>query len=192
MINYYRDINDNLFKDTDINRIDQVIIDRATTVITGFVDSEEKALLFEPTNSYRRRLLHKLGSHHGLSSHSVGEGENRAVCLLKSSNEQIPANLDQLDKVSIQPDSSVNTQENHEKPERITPPNPALVDRGSQIFYSKPGVEIILRNDGSFGVGKSKGASQEILDRRKVENGMFKIRKSRIVCAKDPEWYAIS
>jgi hypothetical protein len=66
-----------------------------------------------------------------------------------------------------------------------------VIDRGFQIFYAKPGSEIVLRSDGSFGVRRQDDEAGELLDEKVVPNGMFRVRNSRIVRATDPEWRTI-
>ena len=62
-----------------------------------------------------------------------------------------------------------------------------VIDRGIEIFYAKPGAEIVLRNDGSFGVSL-KEHENKILDRRTVEEGEFRIRDNKIICKQDSNW----
>ena len=56
-----------------------------------------------------------------------------------------------------------------------------VFDRGIEIFYVKPGAEIVLRNDGSFGISLKERESR-VLDKRKVEDGEFRIRENKIIC----------
>ena len=62
-----------------------------------------------------------------------------------------------------------------------------IFDRGIEIFYSKPGEEIVLRNDGSFGI-LLKERESHILDKRTVEDGEFRIRENKIICKDDSNW----
>ncbi len=62
-----------------------------------------------------------------------------------------------------------------------------VIDRGIEIFYSKPGTEIVLRKDGSFGIAIDEREAR-ILDRRPVEDGEFRIRQNKIVCRNDSNW----
>jgi len=62
-----------------------------------------------------------------------------------------------------------------------------LLIEASKFFYAKPGAEIVLRNDGSFGVSL-KERENKILDRRTVEEGEFRIRDNKIICKQDSNW----
>ena len=62
-----------------------------------------------------------------------------------------------------------------------------FIDRGIEIFYSKPGTEIVLRTAGSFGIALNERDTR-ILDRRPVEDGEFRIRQNKIVCRNDSNW----
>ena len=96
---------------------------------------------------------------YNLTSESTGEGMNRSVSLKKTELTEIPENI---------------LQDND-------------IDRGIEIFYAKPGTEIILRKDGSFGIA-FKERDTRILDRRPVEDGEFRIRQNKIVCRNDSNW----
>ena len=110
-------------------------------------------------NSFRRRMVHKIGTKYKLTSESTGEGINRSVSLRKTELTEIPENIMQNN----------------------------VIDRGIEIFYSKPGTEIVLRKDGSFGIALNERETR-ILDRRPVEDGEFRIRENKIVCRNDSNW----
>ena len=138
---------------------DQKLLTDIKVTIIKFIRSAKNEMQMYPMNSYRRRIVHKISSEYKLISKSTGEGENRSVCLTKTSDTIIPERL------------------NKEK----------TIDRGIEIFYAKRGSEIILRNDGSFGV-LLKEREDMIIDRRLIEDGEFRIRDSKIVCKDDVNW----
>ncbi len=184
-----------LFQDTEISEVEQTLIEQADQSIARFLETDETVLRFEPMNSYRRRLIHKLGTDHGLESHSVGEGPGRAVCLLRA-GEALPDDWEELPIQQVQPaeDPDRERPPREARPPREPRPDiprPAVIDRGSQTFYALPGAEIILRADGSFGVRRQDDLPDEIVHERVVPNGMFRVRQSRIICASDPEWRAL-
>lgn len=148
-----------MFFDMQLSNSDQKLLTDVNAEIVRFVNSEEKSLQLEPMNSYRRRLVHKIGSEFKLSSKSTGDGDNRSVCLLKTKETAIPENYK----------------------------NSLIIDRGIEIFYAKPGSTIVLRNDGSFGVSLKENESK-ILDIRSIEDGEFRIRENKIICKKDENW----
>ena len=43
-------------------------------------------------NSFRRRMVHKIGTKYKLTSESKGEGINRSVSLIKTEQTKIPEN----------------------------------------------------------------------------------------------------
>jgi len=113
----------------------------------------------DPMNSYRRRMVHKIGTEFKLTSESTGEGDSRAVRLEKTNASAIPENVNKK----------------------------RVFDRGIEIFYAKPGAEIVLRNDGSFGISLKERESRA-LDKRTVEDGEFRIRENKIICKDDSNW----
>ncbi len=143
----------------DLSSSDEELIAEINDALVRFVKSEETQLQLEPMNSFRRRMVHKIGIKYRLNSESTGEGTNRSVSLRKTEKTEIPENL---------------MQDN-------------VIDRGIEIFYSKPGTEIVLRKDGSFGVALNERETR-ILDRRRVEDGEFRIRQNKIVCRIDSNW----
>ena len=60
-----------MFFDMQLSNSDQKLLTDVNAEIVRFVNSEEKSLQLEPMNSYRRRLVHKIGSEFKLSSKSI-------------------------------------------------------------------------------------------------------------------------
>ena len=145
--------------DMDLSSSDEELIAEINDKLVRFVKSEETHLQLEPMNSFRRRMVHKIGTKYKLTSESTGEGINRSVSLKKTEITVIPENIIQNN----------------------------VIDRGIEIFYAKPGTEIVLRKDGSFGIALNE-RNIKILDRRPVEDGEFRIRQSKIVCRRDNNW----
>ena len=143
----------------DLSSSDEELIAEINDKLVCFVKSEETHLRLEPMNSFRRRMVHKIGTKYKLTSESTGEGANRSVSLRKTELTEIPENIMQNN----------------------------VVDRGIEIFYAKPGTEIVLRHDGSFGVALSE-LETRIMDRRIVEDGEFRIRQNKIVCRQENNW----
>ncbi len=148
-----------MIDDMELSSSDQELLTDVNTGIVRFIKSDETFLQMEPMNSYRRRMVHKIGADYKLSSESTGDGENRSVRLSKTPETTIPENI--------------NSQR--------------VIDRGIEIFYAKPGAEIVLRKDGSFGVSLKERESK-ILDRRTVVDGEFRIRENKIICIQDSNW----
>jgi len=148
-----------VFDDMDLSSSDEELISEIIEELVRFIKSEETQLQLEPMNSFRRRMVHKIGTKYKLTSESIGEGINRSVSLRKTEQTEIPENIMQNN----------------------------VVDRGIEIFYSKPGTEIVLRKDGSFGISLNERESR-ILDRRPVEDGEFRVRHNKIVCRNDSNW----
>ena len=148
-----------VFDDMDLSSSDEELIVEISEALVRFIKSEETQLQLEPMNSFRRRMVHKIGTKYKLTSESEGEGKNRSVNLIKTEQTGIPENIIQN----------------------------SVIDRGIEIFYSKPGTEIVLRKDGSFGVVLNERETR-ILDRRPVEDGEFRIRQNKIVCKNDRNW----
>ena len=148
-----------VFDNMDLNSSDEELIAEINDAIVRFIKSEETQLQLEPMNSFRRRMVHKIGTKYKLTSESTGEGINRSVSLRKTEQTEIPGNIMQNN----------------------------VIDRGIEIFYSKPGTEIVLRKDGSFGIVLNERETR-ILDRRPVEDGEFRIRQNKIICRNDSNW----
>ena len=148
-----------VFDDMELSSSDVELIAEINDALVRFVKSEETHLQLEPMNSFRRRMVHKIGTKYKLTSESTGEGINRSVSLRKTEQTEIPENIIQNN----------------------------VIDRGIEIFYSKPGTEIVLRKDGSFGIALNERETR-ILDRRPVEDGEFRIRQNKIVCRNDSNW----
>ena len=143
----------------DLSSSDEELIAEISDALVRFIKSEETQLQLEPMNSFRRRMVHKIGTKYKLTSESNGEGINRSVSLRKTEQTEIPENIMQNN----------------------------VIDRGIEIFYSKPGAEIVLRKDGSFGIALNERETR-ILDKRPVEGGEFRIRQNKIVCRNDSNW----
>ena len=148
-----------VFDDMDLTSSDEELISEINDALVSFIKSEETQLQMEPMNSFRRRMVHKIGSKYKLTSESTGEGINRSVSLRKTELTEIPENIMQNN----------------------------VIDRGIEIFYSKPGTEIVLRKDGSFGISLNERETR-VLDRRPVEDGEFRIRQNKIICRNDSNW----
>ena len=148
-----------MFDDMDLSSSDEELITEISDALVRFIKSEETQLQLEPMNSFRRRMVHKIGSKYKLTSESTGEGINRSVSLRKTELTEIPENIMQNN----------------------------VIDRGIEIFYSKPGTEIVLRKDGSFGISLNERETR-VLDRRPVEDGEFRIRQNKIICRNDSNW----
>ncbi len=148
-----------VFDDMELSSSDEELIAEISDALVRFIKSEETQLKMEPMNSFRRRMVHKIGSKYKLTSESTGEGINRSVSLRKTELTEIPENIMQNN----------------------------VIDRGIEIFYSKPGTEIVLRKDGSFGIALNERENR-ILDRRPVEDGEFRIRQNKIICRNDSNW----
>jgi hypothetical protein len=148
-----------MIDDMELSSSDLELMIDINAAIVSFVQSDGTHLQMDPMNSYRRRMVHKVGAEYKLSSESTGEGENRSVRLSKTATTEIPENI--------------NKQ--------------MIIDRGIEIFYVKPGAEIVLNNDGSFGVAL-KELDNKILDKRTVEEGEFRIRNNKIICKQDSNW----
>jgi hypothetical protein len=148
-----------MIDDMELSSSDLELMTEINAAIVRFIQSDETNLQMDPMNSYRRRMVHKIGTEYKLSSESTDEGENRSVRLSKTATTEIPENI--------------NKQ--------------MVIDRGIEIFYVKPGSEIVLRNDGSFGVAL-KERDNKILDKRTVEEGEFRIRDNKIICKDDSNW----
>lgn len=148
-----------MIDDMELSSSDQELMTDINAAIVRFIQSDESQLQMEPMNSYRRRMVHKISTEYKLSSESIGEGDSRSVRLSKTATTAIPENINKK----------------------------RVIDRGIEIFYAKPGAEIVLRNDGSFGVSL-KELENKILDRRTVEEGEFRIRDNKIICKQDSNW----
>ena len=148
-----------VFDDMDLSSSDEELIAEINDALVRFIKSEETQLQLEPMNSFRRRMVHKISTKYKLTSESTGEGINRSVSLRKTELTEIPDNIMQNN----------------------------VIDRGIEIFYSKPGTEIVLRKDGSFGISLDERETR-ILDRRPIDDGEFRIRQNKIVCRNDINW----
>ncbi len=143
----------------ELSSSDQELMTEINVALISFIKSNETHLQMDPMNSYRRRMVHKIGTEFKLTSESTGEGDSRAVRLEKTNASAIPENVNKK----------------------------RVLDRGIEIFYAKPGAEIVLRNDGSFGISL-KERETRVLDKRTVEDGEFRIRENKIICKDDSNW----
>ena len=149
-----------MINDTDLSHDDQLFLNELETVLLSFIESRQDQVGLEPMNSYKRRLAHKLAGQFNLETESIGEDKSRAVLLKKTSKTSIPQDR----KVKV-----------------------PRIDNGNEIFYAMPGVEIVIRSDGSFGVPwKEKDGFS--IDKRMVPDGVFKIRSNKIICQDDSNW----
>jgi len=155
-----------MIDDMELSEREQELLQATRDTVQRFLKSDEEVLSFEPMSSYHRRIVHKVGTHYQLHSRSMGEGENRYVCLLKSPDAKVP------ERPSRKP---------HDSPEALR------VDYGMDTFSAKPGTLIALRKDASFGIPMREKES-EILDRRTITSSLFRIRKGRLVCQQDRDW----
>ena len=143
----------------ELSSSDQELMTEINAALISFIKSNETHLQMDPMNSYRRRMVHKIGTEFKLTSESTGEGDSRSVRLEKTNASAIPENVNKK----------------------------SVFDRGIEIFYAKPGAEIVLRNDGSFGISL-KERETRVLDKRTVEDGEFRIRENKIICKDDSNW----
>ncbi len=114
-----------MIDDMELNSDDELFLKELETVFISFIESSKEQLDLEPMNSYKRRLAHKLSGQFQLESESIGEDKKRAVLLKKTPQTKIPGNR----KFKV-----------------------PRIDTGNETYYAKPGVQIVLRSDGSFGV----------------------------------------
>jgi len=151
---------DLMIDDTKLNSDDELFLKELETVFIRFVDSGKEQFNLEPMNSYKRRLAHKLASQFELETESIGEDKERAVLLKKTPQTKIPTSR----KVKL-----------------------PRIDTGHETYYAKPGVQIVLRSDGSFGV-PWKEKDGHLIDKRVIHDGVFRIRSNQIVCQDDSNW----
>ena len=149
-----------MIDDMELNSDDELFLKELETVFISFIESSQEQLDLEPMNSYKRRLAHKLSGQFQLESESIGEDKKRAVLLKKTPQTKIPGNR----KFKV-----------------------PRIDTGNETYYAKPGVQIVLRSDGSFGVPWKEKDGHSI-DKRVVHDGIFRIRNNQIVCQEDSNW----
>ena len=152
-----------MIDDMELSEREHELLQATRDAVQRFLESDDEVLAFEPMSSYRRRIVHKVGTHYTLHSRALGEGDDRYVCLLKSTDAKI---------------SETPRRKPHESPEALR------VDYGMDTFNAKPGIQVVLRKDGSFGV-PMRARESEILDRRTIATRLFRIRKGRLVCNQD-------
>ena len=66
-----------MIDDMELSSSDQELMTDINAAIVRFIQSDESQLQMEPMNSYRRRMVHKIGTEYKLSSESTGEGDSR-------------------------------------------------------------------------------------------------------------------
>lgn len=128
--------------------------------ITYFLQSDEKELVLEPMNSYRRRLVHNLAKNYTLDTESRGEERERHVCLVKTGETQ----------------------------EAPPPSRVRLWDHGTQTFNVKPGtdgIRMALKVDGSVELWREEEKKYIIAD-RVVDASEFRIRQGKILVPGEP------
>ena len=103
-----------VFDDMDLSSSDEELIAEINDALVRFIKSKETQLQLEPMNSFRRRMVHKIGTKYKLTSESTGEGINRSVSLRKTEQTEIPENIMQNN----------------------------VIDRGIEIFYSNLGQKL--------------------------------------------------
>ena len=79
-----------MFDDIDLSSSDEELVSEINDALVSFIKSEETLLQLEPMNSFRRRMVHKIGTKYKLTSESTGEGINRSVSLKKTELTEIP------------------------------------------------------------------------------------------------------
>ncbi|MGK5093788.1 R3H domain-containing nucleic acid-binding protein [Deltaproteobacteria bacterium TL4] len=190
-----------------LSREDEEFLEKMDSDIRDFVLSEKPQLELEPMNAYRRRLVHRLGGLYHITSHSMGEDEGRYVCLEKTPETEIPeedvdfSEVVELDKKPQQPDKLRGTRndkggrnekngrnDRNDKNDRSRGRSSEGFVSANQVYRTIPGTLIILRNDGSFGILRSDDRPNDIVEKRVVDDGVFKIIRNRIICTSDKEW----
>lgn len=147
--------------DTPLTKQDQEFIDTIEGQINDFLKTNESMLELDPMNSYRRRLVHKLASAYNLKSQSVGDSEERYVCVIRTEKSAPPA---KTAKAASGPTFTYD-----------------------MVYPVKPGSKIRLRTDGSFGVDKGE-EKLPLLDERVVEAKAFRIVNSKIIVPGEDGW----
>jgi len=70
--------------DMELSSSDQELMTEINVALISFIKSNETHLQMDPMNSYRRRMVHKIGTEFKLTSESTGEGDSRSVRLEKT------------------------------------------------------------------------------------------------------------
>ena len=133
-------------------------------VMEFLADGEAETLAVPPMNSYHRRIVHEIAKDFNLESSSEGEGEQRHNVLKKKEGTYRPSKSE-IEEIK-------------------------RIDHGDKEFFvvaDPDGVEVSLFQDGSFGIGESS-SDREILDRKVISSGSFKIKDRRILDFHDVEW----
>lgn len=152
-----------------LNHNDQELINKTGPIIDKFINSDEKMLELDPMNGYQRRLIHKLASAYHLESKSVGNDDERFVCLVKTEKTAMPAPRNNSSRSRNNGNGNSNSNYTHD-----------------QSYFAYPNTKIILRSDGSVGV-PTRDERLPTIDERTVD-GEFKIIKSKIICPSDEAW----
>ncbi|MBL4737387.1 MAG: hypothetical protein JKZ01_05065 [SAR324 cluster bacterium] len=82
-----------MIDDMELSSSDQELMTEINVALISFIKSNETHLQMDPMNSYRRRMVHKIGTEFKLTSESTGEGDSRAVRLEKTNASAIPENV---------------------------------------------------------------------------------------------------
>ena len=130
--------------------------------IQRFLQSDDQELVFEPMNSYKRRLIHNIAKPYRFETESRGEEPERCVCLVKTADSEAPKDV------------------------RL----PRAWDFGNQTFPVNPGEEglrIALKVDGSLEILR-EGDRKQVVDERLVTTREFKVRGGKIVLPGDSGW----
>ena len=143
----------------DLNQNDFKFVKEIEFILDEFLKTKSSEKKLEPMNSYQRRLVHKICSLYKINSNSSGNKENRYVVIKKQDTSKKP-NL---------------------KFKAI------LIDKGNEIYYAKPGINIVLRYDGSFGIQLNESKNNYI-HKRVIHDGIFRIKSNQIVCQGDSNW----
>ena len=88
-----------MIDDMELSSSDKELMTEINEALISFIKSNETHLQMDPMNSYRRRMVHKIGTEFKLTSESTGEGDSRSVRLEKTHVSAIPENVNK--KVSL-------------------------------------------------------------------------------------------
>ncbi|MCP4755866.1 MAG: hypothetical protein GY866_33815 [Proteobacteria bacterium] len=129
-----------------------------------FLNSDEEVLGLEPMNSYYRRLIHGLAKQFKFESRSEGEAKDRHVVLAKTANITMPPRIERKEPVVWN-----------------------FADREFLVDPLRKEVEVFLGKDGSVGV-YDESQNTDVIAKKKVRSGAFKIKMNKIVELHDDEW----
>ncbi|MBF0236315.1 MAG: hypothetical protein HQM12_01305 [SAR324 cluster bacterium] len=189
-----------------MQKTDLEFLEEMSQRVDEFVNSSAEMMELEPVNGYLRRLIHKLADIYHLSTQSVGEGEDRYVCLIRNEKTAIPADKSKLlggltsDTKPTSPKKSYEKEPEKERPrgrekernrgdrgDRGDRDSSSNSDFGDKVFQTIPGTTIVLRQDGSVGIIRKDDKSPVIAE-RVIDNGIFKVVNNTIVCPGDDQW----